>query len=384
MFPVAQMKVMRHSPHDIASTVRDTKASAICVLTRLGLQFSTESCVDSANKNTILVGTAESQVATLQLSFKDQGVMSFSSDAARESLEHGLARTRTHYAAKHHYTLATFDALMHGIASFAGITATCLSFEARHKIVYRTLSEESATILFSPENSRSIEKPFAFPWQKAAEVQEGRAYGKILANVRAALSQGQCNGDVSLRIVYNTAMRSLCVPDREDSEMFSQASSLIRLLQERLGLREKLRPEIGLLTHELGQPGSGTATMNQEIDTFMPSRLHRFVGDEKLSLLVDRCPISACGKPLMLGITNDSMCESGHALSVRCGITSLPISDPKLLKYCEDCFRPFVNELVYVESMGKHAVGNILPYLLSTFKACPFCTGKFYTKHREV
>ena len=334
---------------------------------------------DSAH---IVLGTAMAEFDVLSCNSDDREMVMRSQESTRFAIQETLEKTALSSTGQDIPQARPHNLLQYGLATLNGTLAVCLSTEARAQIVYRTINDEVSTIFFCHMNTYDGSKEPKFPWQRSADVDEGRAQRLILSHLDKELLSRKDNSLASLRLLYNIMILSVTFLGADCRQRLSQASHLIDILEAKLSLQAALEPERKFLTRAFTQPADSPEAVENSLRAFVSPRLQQLANHEKLSILVDRCPIAECEQPINLGPNDDCMCQAGHPLAARCGITFLPLFDPATIKYCTDCVRTFTNERVHPMCVGTEHAQTFPRYFLGMFPLCPYCNGKYFTKHR--
>lgn len=275
------------------------------------------------------------------------------------------------------------DVWSHGLVSFNGIIAMCLTSELRARIRYRTAIEETCTLLFcKADNDAEV---LTFPWQTAKAENEKTAFTAIFRYLKPETLQAVEFDGTSLRALYSMAMvAALFLNLNYEGEIFTQSALyILRFLEERLNAPNALAKEIELLMLIADGSSDSHSNKRRQVAEFTASRLPEMIKDDTLGLLIDRCPIPGCEQPVGWDRIDEAQCLNAHPLGGRCSITFLPILEAGVSKYCSDCHRQYINERVHPETkeVGRDAGDKpcLVRFLLEVFRTCPYCGGKFYT-----
>ena len=344
------------------------------------------SCWSSLDSNqvasaTFILGTTNTDLRALQCPLSE--ISSRITICLRPQLDttqalHDLLRKyQDRYASSSKLWRSKITTWIHGITSHMGVLAICVRSEPSDEVTYRTLREESATVVFSVEHPHCQPR---FPWHASPSVNESGAYDAILKKLDGNLLNMEVHNGSDLRVVYNTALLTLELFDDGRPQRISLAKGMLDILARRLLLPNAFEEEHHLLSQESKNDEPDATRWCQLLTVFMSSRLPFLVNDPTLNILVDQCPIPSCRQPIALGGSVDGACLEGHTLAARCGITFLPLVEPITMKHCYGCARSFMNEITHPLCQSSDDT-NLVQMLARGYKRCPYCRGKFYTKH---
>ena len=274
----------------------------------------------------------------------------------------------------------SIDVWNHGIASFAGIIAICITSEVRPRPAYRTVTEETSTILFIEADPDT--KDVKFPWQEELVVDIGQAHEKIFKQLDPMLLAEMALDNISKRALYCVIIVTMLSLGFRGENYVRHARSVLNFLRDELRLPNAFAMELSELDPRETRPSP--ATTEKDIVKSVNSRLPEMLKDDQLSHLIDQCPIPGCGQAIGWDEIEEANCLGGHPLGGRCQITFLPILEPGVSKRCSDCYRQFLNELRHPELMGANPgleeKPSLARHLLEWFDTCPYCGGKFFTR----
>ena len=270
---------------------------------------------------------------------------------------------------------------IHGLTSHEGVLAFCVRSELGGEVTYRTVTEDAATILFSVDLLRNEVGPDQLPWRTTPIDDRSGALDTISTYLEANDPKTIDLEDASLQMLYNIAFLALDHFDDDRPTRVRRAIGLLLALNEHVSLPGVFEEEQYILTQELEDVNASISRWNQTLTAFMGTRLPVLANDPMLGVLIEKCPIPGCNKPIMVGGSSDGACFEGHALAARCGITFLPLFEPISLKRCYDCGRSFMNEHTHPLCVHPSKNGSLLSSLIRNFTRCPYCHGRFYARH---
>ena len=292
-----------------------------------------------------------------------------------ESMRHQLALSKN-------VEDSEIDVWNHGVSCYDGIIAMCASADLRSHIRYKTLSDETCTLIFS--RPRMDNADVDFPWMKEPHIDMEGAYSRLFAELQVSHMSKFTLENMDLRSLYSAAIFSVYTYGDGRSDRLRQAQSTLQYLADYLRAHKSFALECDLLAHFDSTPSTEREAAEEGLETFMRSRLPKLLQDDLLKGIVSQCPIPGCERPINYGLPKELSCLEGHPLGERCGITFLPIVQPGRSKYCSRCSRQFLNERAGQQGekssdqdaeASEHWVG----YLLTKFDTCPYCDGKFYS-----
>ena len=276
------------------------------------------------------------------------------------------------------------DVWNHGVSCYDGIIAMCVSADLRSHIRYKTLSDETCTVIFSRPGFHNAD--IEFPWLKEPHIDTEGAYSRLFAEPQVGHMSKFTLENKDLQSLYCAAILSVYTYGDGRSNRLRQAQSSLQYLEDYLGAPKSLSPECDLLAHFDLTPSTEREVAEDELETFMRSRLPKLLQDDLLKGIVCQCPIPGCEQPINYGMPEELSCLEGHPLGERCGITFLPVVQPGRAKYCSRCGRQFLNKWAGRQgekSPGQDAEAGIqdhwVGHLLTKFDTCPYCDGKFYS-----
>ena len=276
------------------------------------------------------------------------------------------------------------DVWNHGVSCYDGIIAMCVSADLRSHVRYKTLSDETCTVIFSRPGLDNADMDF--PWLKEPYVDMEGAYSRLFAEPQVGHLSKFTLETQDLQSLYCAAMFSMYTHGDGRSDRLRQAQSSLKYLEDYIRAPNAFAPENDLLAQFELSPSSEREVAEADLETFMWSRLPKLLQDDLLTDIVCQCPIPGCGQPINYGMLEELSCLEGHPLGARCGITFLPVVQPGQSKYCSRCGRQFLNERAARQGekgRDQDAEASIqdqwVGYLLTKFDTCPYCNGKYYS-----
>lgn len=297
-----------------------------------------------------------------------------------------------------------------GLASWGPYLAICISFHPGDMIEYMLTSGERCHIIFSlMDATGSVVEDADFPWQKSSPSfhQEDKPY---VHNEVLTKSTFQRFYDFSdCRVLFSTCCAAMISSGTQMAELIETA---LQQLVTSTGINLEL--ELSLL-RDTRSSHLSAASCVKSLNEIIISRSGE-KGRSHWQELHDFC--SVCDEVILWTSVTEASCVNGHQFA-RCALTSLPIKEPGVSKYCESCHREFLDESVlsqgsfdecteYDDSVAKghrtlendfttvqsnppdeelqpngeasgHQVPNLglMNALFAIFDVCPYCEGKY-------
>ncbi|MCJ1460402.1 hypothetical protein MMC28_010782 [Mycoblastus sanguinarius] len=287
-----------------------------------------------------------------------------------------------------------------GDALLGDLFATCITVHQSKAVEYTGPAEASSMILINADTIGSHPAPRESCFRRLLDIDEKVIQKEILSTILDPTVMGYLIlNDFSCKILYAAICASVSSSDSPSAEQAQAIQHCLTVLEKYSG--NDLQAEKEMIA-EASNPASHGNLINlaKELTQVTAQKM-------KSSLTIRTTLLNVCpfceGESGQAFICFESLtvafCPQKHTFS-RCALTFLPILEPGLSKYCMDCGREFINDLVHPgmqdhidgylpqESAGDARLGYLHdpdpgPELLSNFlfhkfDTCPYCGGKFY------
>ncbi|KAL9006740.1 MAG: hypothetical protein Q9188_000518 [Gyalolechia gomerana] len=224
-----------------------------------------------------------------------------------------------------------------GLASWGPYVASCISFHPGDMVEYTLTSGERCHIIFSLVDAAGVAVEDAdFPWQESPPSLHQGDNPDVQQKVLTILTDQQLYGSLDRRVLYGNCCAAMISSGTQNAELVEKA---LQHLVTSTGINLEL--ELSLLRATRDSQFS-TASCIERLNDMATSRVSQ-EGRSVWEELYDFCSI--CDKLVFWTSVTEASCVAGHQF-VRCALTSLPIKEPGISKYCESCNREFLDESV--------------------------------------
>ncbi|KAL9102544.1 MAG: hypothetical protein Q9163_002323 [Psora crenata] len=207
-----------------------------------------------------------------------------------------IEKFRRRHALSNRTRESTIDVWIHGSASFGSVEAICLTAQVSNQFKYKSSTEETTTILFDDDGAKGAE--LRFPWQALPTLNCEMAYSRIFDLLQRTELTSVGVNDMSLKILYNSMIVAMLLPEPNRKERLRQFQDIADLLGEELGVPAAFDSERQLLSYMQNSALASTQEWLREIQAFATSRLPEIAETPGIAKVIDTCPIPSCGKAI--------------------------------------------------------------------------------------